>query len=161
MGMTGSYVAVDKETLQELVSSPSVIMEIDFDDYPNLDIDKAWAAIHFVLCGSEAGGEPPLGYVVPLRDENILGGETNDFIGIFSLAPQQVKEASEAIKGLTEKDFRAKYQFEQLMGNDIYPLIEGEDEGEFFDYIYENFKSIQEFYKSTSDSGSGVIFYIA
>ena len=160
MGMIGHYLAIDEKVLQQIQNSPEDLLNINIDEYPSIDIDKSWQGIHFLLCNSEAEGELPLGNVVPMRSENALDVEIEDFIGVFVLSSKQVSEAYEAIKNINEEEVRSMYNFESFMENEIYPIVEDEDTDDFFDYIYENFKSVQEFYKSVSESGDGVIFYI-
>jgi hypothetical protein len=161
MGMTGNYVAVDESVLQQIRSDPAGLRDIDFDGYPGLDIDKAWQAVHFLLCGVSVDGELPLGNVVPMRDENALGIEGEDFYGAFILSPRQTREVHEAIKNTGEEELRLKYNFARFVENAIYPVVEDEDANDFFDYICEHFKAIREFYESAAGNGQGIIFYIS
>ena len=158
MGMIGNYVATDSDMLQQIENGALDLLDIDSEEHPTLDIDKSWQAIHFLLCDDIADGEPPFGYVVPMRDENALDIEM-DF-GAFALTSVETREAYECIKNIGEEELREKYDFQSFIDNEIYPVIDDEDMDDFFDYIYENFKSIQEFYKTASESGKGIVFYI-
>ena len=158
MGMTGNYVAVDNNTLQQIINNELDLLDIDSDEYPTLDIDKSWQAIHFLLCNEIAEGKLPFGYVVPMRNENVLDIEM-DF-GAFILNSEEVLKAYECIKNIKEEELRAKYDFKSFTENKVYPITEDEDMDDFFDYIYENFMSIQEFYKEASGSGKEIVFYI-
>jgi hypothetical protein len=71
MSMQGMYQRVSAEVLNALRSSSDdeieqfVVDAISEDEgtrklQPLLDIDKAWHALHFLLCGSAWEGKPPL-----------------------------------------------------------------------------------------------------
>ncbi|MDR2921105.1 MAG: YfbM family protein [Tannerella sp.] len=158
MGMIGNYIAIESDKLEQVKNNELDILDIDTDEYPSLDIDKSWQAIHFLLCGNIDDGKPPLGNVVPMRDDNWLGAEMD--YGAFSITPKEVLEAYNAIKGMGEDELRQKYNFESLLENEIYPVVEDEDPDDFFDYTYANFKSIQEFYQIASENNYAVIFYV-
>lgn len=158
MGIIGNYIAIDSDIIQKIQQSQTDFFEIDPDKYPTLDIDKSWEAIHFLLCGVKSDGEPPLGNVVPMREENELNIEMD--YGAFALTYQQVRETYLQIKDLGEQDLRAKYDIKTFVEKGIYPTVSDEDEDNFFEYIYENFKLIQDFYKESSENNVGIIFYI-
>ena len=158
MGMIGNYVAVDDKLWQQIQNKEINIYEIESDEYPKLNIDKAWQGIFFVLCDDIYDGEPPFSYVVPFSGEII---ET-DMIGAFYLNPAQVKEAYASIMDMTEEEFRAKFNFEALLEEDeMYPSFSEEEGADLvFQYLYANFKDIQEYYKEVTNKDMGLIFYI-
>lgn len=158
MGMTGNYIVIESDKLEQVKNNELDILDIDTDEYPSLDIDKSWQAIHFLLCDDIDDGEPPLGNVVPMRDDNWLGAEME--YGAFAITPKEVHEAYKAIKDMGENELRQKYNFESLLENEIYPVVEDEDADDFFDYTYANFKCIQEFFQIASENHFAVIFYV-
>ena len=156
--MAGNYVAIDSDTLQEIIDNELDLLEIDPNEYPTLDIDKAWEAIHFLLCGVSFDGNPPLGYVVPMREENALDTEFDN--GAFAITHQQVQEAYNCIKDIGEQELRAKFNIKSFVENEIYPGVVDDDENSFFEYFNEKFKLIQDFYKKALENNSGIVFYV-
>ena len=72
MGMAGNYVAVEDLLLGQIINGDKDIFEIDPAQCQSLNIDKSWQAIQYLLCKDVDGGELPMCYVVPIRDENEL-----------------------------------------------------------------------------------------
>ena len=143
MGMTGNYVLLPEETIQQIAEKKLDFFDITppTEDNMSLDIDKSWQAIHFLLCGDLDDGEPPLGYVVPLIDAQFFDSDF-DF-GSFYLFHSQIKKAFAKIKEIDKESFRRLYDFPLLLEESIYPLTPEESEEEFFQYLYQNFESIK------------------
>ncbi|ULO05913.1 YfbM family protein [Paenibacillus sp. 19GGS1-52] len=153
MGMTGQFIAVSSEVLQAIKSQELSIHSLEV----GLDIDKSWQALHYVLCGSIAEGEPPLGYIIPISSNYI--GHLSD-VEAFALNPGQIREALAAVEQITAAELREQYNFAEMVEQGVYPLTEDDDSEEFFDYIYENFVAIRDFYTLTAAEEQNIIFYI-
>ncbi|MRN53018.1 YfbM family protein [Paenibacillus monticola] len=153
MGMTGQYIAVSSDMLQAIKNQELSIHSLEV----GLDIDKSWQALHYVLCGSIAEGEPPLGYIVPLTTSYI--GHLSD-VEAFALSPEQIRETLAAVEQITAAELREQYNFVEMLENAVYPLTEDDTAEEFFDYIYENFVAIREFYTQTAAEEQNIIFYV-
>jgi hypothetical protein len=157
MGMIGCYIALDNEQISQLAEGGELSEELEHDGADQLDIDKAWQGIHYLLCGSIDDGPPPLGYVVPMMDKQ--GIDYGDF-GAFFLHHEQVAAASQALADLTEQKARQLYAFNEMVEAGVYPIVSNEDEGEFFDYIWTYLTEIRQFYQKVAAAGKGLIFYI-
>lgn len=161
MGMYGYYFAIDDNIVQQIASGDIALKNLKVDDYPGLDIDRSWEAIHYLLCGDISDGEPPLGYVVPLTSDR--GIDFGSF-GAFFLRAGQVTEALQAIAELDEAQLRLRYDFPIMVKDEVYPLEPGavsdEDGDAFFAFILQHFNEIRRFYSETSVAGKGLIFYI-
>lgn len=157
MGMSGHYVAMSDTEIKEMIAGEVAIDRLHSADNFKLDIDKTWEAIHFVLCGEEFNGAPPLGYVVPLRlDQNVNFGDYSAFY-LFS---NEVAEAYESITGWDEKQLRQHYNFAQMVEQQIYPIVEDENVNELFEYILFHFSNIQKYLKEVVNQGKGIIFFV-
>ncbi|MGG3311076.1 DUF1877 family protein [Paenibacillus lautus] len=73
MGMYGYYFAIDDKLVQQIATGEIALENLKIEDYPGLDIDRSWEAIHYLLCGDIVEGEPPLSYVVPMTTEQAHG----------------------------------------------------------------------------------------
>lgn len=161
MGMYGYYFAIDDKLAQQIAAGDIALKNLKLDDYPGLDIDRSWEAIHYLLCGDIADGEPPLGYVVPLTSDK--GIDFGSF-GAFFLRAEQVEEGLQAMSELDEAQLRLRYDFPAMVKDEVYPLepdtVSDEDEDEFFAYMLQHFNEIRRFYSQTVAEGKGLIFYI-
>jgi hypothetical protein len=161
MGMRGYYFAMDDNLVQQIAAGDIALKSLKIDDYPGLDIDRSWEAIHYLLCGDISDGEPPLGYVVPLTSDK--GIDFGSF-GAFSLRAEQVAEALQAISELDEEQLRLRYDFPAMVKDEVYPLdpdtVSDGDEDQLFAYMLQNFIEIRRFYGQTVAKGKGLIFYI-
>ncbi|NQX49642.1 YfbM family protein [Paenibacillus tritici] len=161
MAMRGYYFAMEDTLVEQVAAGNTSLTSLNIDDYPGLDIDRTWEAIHYLLCGDISDGAAPLGYVVPLTSDN--GLEFGSF-GAFYLRAGQVAEALQAISGLDEAQLRQRYDFPAMVKDEVYPLEPGsvtdEDGPAFFAYLLQFFNEIKHFYSRTAAAGKGVIFYI-
>ncbi|SCW84084.1 protein of unknown function [Paenibacillus tianmuensis] len=157
MGMYGYYYAIDDKLVQQIAAGEIALVDLNPSDLPRLDIDRSWEAIHYLLCGDIADGEPPLGYVVPMTsDQGIDFGE----FGAFFLRAEQVAEALQAMTELDEAQLRLRYDFPAMVKDEVYGTVSGEDEDYFFAYMLQHFNEIRRFYSQTAAEGKGLIFYI-
>src|SRR5262245_26397413 len=69
-----------------------------FGPYAELDVDKAWHGIHFLLTGTAWGGELPWGFV--LRGGEALGDDDLGYGPARLLDAAQVREVAAALETL-------------------------------------------------------------
>ena len=159
MGMVGTYIAVENLLLSQIINGDKDILEIDPAQCQTLNVDKSWRAIQYLLCNDVDGGEPPMGYVVPIRDENELDCEF-DF-DAFYITAKQVKESSDYLNSLDDNTLVNMYDFELMEENKIYPLHgKGNEAGIVYEYIYSYLSKIKNFFELTAEKGYAIIFYI-
>ncbi len=116
MGMLASFTAISAEEFKQVQDDPDLMESLLYNDdededddgeggsgHPEMDVDKAWHGIHYLLNQSADGGEGPLVGV-------ILGGEPiGDDMGMGParvLTPAEVKAASQALDALTIEPLR-------------------------------------------------------
>lgn len=159
VGMIGNYVAINEDELNQIRDGKIDLADIDSSNYDELDIDKSWQAIHFLLCEDIEDGELPLGYVVPILLDN---GIKSDYeYGAYYLTNEQVKVAHESMKSLSKTDLLGMYHFESFVEKEIYPIVKNEDEEQFFEYIYRYFLNISKFFEKIITDKNAVVFYIS
>lgn len=158
--MIAYYIPIDKSGLDSLERDDAKLEEylslaLGSED-ACFDIDKAWAAIHCLLCGSPEEGEGPL-------HDAILGGSPlgeEDFgIGPARiLDPSQVAEAAKALEAV---DFSAKageFRSNIIGRAEVYPGYEDEDG---FNYVEYNFGRLKDYFAEKAGEGSYLILCIA
>ena len=81
--------------------------------------------------------------------------------GAFYLKPEDVAEVAQAISGIGESDFRARFDQHSPIENEISPVTEGEDAEEFLIYLYSHFTELAAYFRQAAGLGQGMLFYIA
>nr|WP_296466470.1 YfbM family protein [uncultured Acetatifactor sp.] len=162
MGLIGIYIAIENFLLSQIINGEKSILEIDPTQCQPLDVDKSWQAIHYLLCKDIENGKPPMGYVVPIRDDNELDCEL-DF-GAFYITAQQVKEATNFLNLLDDNVLENMYDFKSMQQNAVYPLHgKGNemDTGGFYEYIYSYLIKLREYFNQTAEKGYAIILYFS
>ncbi|NMS91372.1 YfbM family protein [Clostridioides difficile] len=162
MGMIGCYIRISEENVLKLQQAEDNLQGLvfgDMDEDNTISIDKAWHAIHFTLTGCPFGGE----------DDNIFSKlvmSGNVFMEIDGEPPamlitaDDVKKLSEAMNSLEEQKFREKFNISEMLENNIYPVMDDENEEEFFDYVWANLIELKKFIEEAANERQAVIFYI-
>ncbi len=162
MGMIGYYFRADEQLADQMKKgvSGSILFTEDYKDNI-LDIDKAWHAIHFVLTGEawEAPSGELLASVVlggkPVNDEDMGYGPAR------LLDQELVKELAKALEPWDKAAFREKFHVKDMIENQIYPVMDNENEEEFFEYVSFYFLELKKFFKEAADRNEYIISFIA
>lgn len=161
MGMRGNYIALENSLLSQIINGDKNIFDIEPAQCPCLDVDKSWQAIQYLLCKDIDGGQPPSGYVVPIRDENELDCEF-DF-GAFYITAKQVKDASDYLNSLNDNALMDMYDFKLMKENGIYPLCDNGNANEadiFYEYIHFYILKLKEYFKEAAEKGYAILFFL-
>jgi len=162
MSMIGRYRQLTRQQLAELQVDPSRVPDFLYDQEPpshlQLDIDKTWHAIHFLLNGDRWEGTGPL-YDAVLGGE-VLGKEDLGYGPARFLTADEVKETAAALDEISVSDLLDKLDAQELNDNDIYPRGWT---GEQIDlqYIKDYFLRLVIFFRSCADSDHAMLLYIA
>ncbi|MFR4439729.1 MAG: YfbM family protein [Hungatella sp.] len=162
MGMTGTYLAIENLLLSQIINGEKSILEIDPTQCHPLDVDKSWRAIHYFLCKDSISVQPPIGYVVPIKDDNELDCELE--FGAFYITAQQVKEATNFLNSLDDDILENMYDFKSMQENAIYPLHGNENETDavfLYEYIYSYLTKLREYFNQTAEKGYAIILYFS
>lgn len=134
-----------RSTDGQLVSDMlEAMVEDDFVPGPEhplsqIDVDKAWHAIHFVLTGSSKEVRGPAGIMLggsPLDEEVGYGP-------VRYLDARSVRKAAKVLKSISASEFRSKVSLKRLAAAKIYPEIWDESDSGLVDYVagsYEHFR---------------------
>lgn len=86
---------------------------------PELNLDKAWHGLHYLMTGSDDDAAEPLGYL-------LSGGEevADSPAGPSRLLdPEQVRHFYQAILAITPDELRARFDAKHMMALEIYPNL--------------------------------------
>lgn len=159
MSMIANYMIIEEELIGKIQSGDrsitNVLYESEVDEKDQLDIDKAWQAIHFLLCGNPWEGEGPLANVVLGGTE--INGEDIGYGPARFLTTAEVRETFEALKDITSEDLRPKFDINAMQEYEIYPGFEDEEE---FDYVSGYFEEVKNIFKRAAESGRAMLLYV-
>ena len=165
MSMIGNYYMTDRETVEKIQAGELAVEDLIYGEDDNvdeeclLDIDKTWYAIHFTLTGEiDEADESILTKVVfsanPINDEDVGYGP------VSLIGEEEVKEIDKELKNISQADFRSKFNLKDMIENEIYPVMEGEDESEFFEYVWVHFEALKNFFSKAASQNKCILFYI-
>lgn len=161
MGMTCYYFRTDEDTIQKIREGNMDIIYEEENKDNLLDIDKSWHAIHFTLTGCAYDGEEddPLSYLVfggePVNEEDMGYGPARLF------PKEKTAQLSEALKQWDKTAFRKKFNVADMFEHDIYPVMSGEDDADFFTYVWACFDAVKEFFQKAAEESQSVLTFIA
>jgi len=159
MGL-GVLFAIDKKQEKALLSCESddelvdyiETIEEEWDRNWLCDTDKSWDAIHRCFCGGDLElccGKPPLNSVI--FGGNFLNESSSYYVSLKD--NKLVKQIANEILHITQEDLR------KLYGNITDDYI-GEKNEDDFQYTWDNFEEINEFYKKVALTNRSVIFTV-
>jgi len=150
-------VAVGRES-KPAKRGPRVTLPADWPEAKErdeLDLDKTWEGIHYLLTGAnQLGGDEPLCYLARGGEE--IGEVDVGYGPARALKSNQVKAFTEALAGISEEEFRERFNAEEVAQAGIYPPRLGERGERDLDYLAEYFVQLKPFVAATAESGSGL-----
>jgi hypothetical protein len=122
-----------------------------------VDIEKGWHGLHFLLTGTADEGDEPSCFMVK-------GGEDLDDEGFGrALKPAQVRSFSEFLSGFTPETLATRYDQKRMTELRIYPFDEwpdaDEEEDNPVEWLVMCFDEVQRLVKLAADSGDGLIIH--
>jgi hypothetical protein len=137
---------------------------------PNIDLDKAWEPLHFLLTGTAHEGEEPACYLARGGEELVeqlddeLGDEETGYSSIRVLMPEQMAAFDRHLSSLTLDELRRRFDVTRMVELRIYakrrsPKPPTDDE-RTLDHLIEAFEDLRTFVRETAASGAGAIAYL-
>ena len=137
---------------------------IDFslgdDEVADLDLEKAWHAIHYLLTETAWEGEEPFNFMV---SGGIDVGEDTGYGLSRAFTSEQVKSINTVLQPIDEPFLKGRYNPEKMMTLEIYPEIwdrEAERE-ENLRYYLDTFEELKSFVAQAAERNVGFIVYIS
>jgi len=130
-----------------------------------LDLDEAWAALHFVLTS-----EYPIPRDEALRRgvawdddslENVLMGGSDTAYrtsggAVRYVAPESVERMGEKLSELSPDEFRNWYDADELLENDVPPGT-WDQEGESLEWLVAYYQRLVDFYRNAAANREGLL----
>lgn len=162
MSMTGRCLKLAEAQLAALIDDPQTAMDLAYpenEQLPNdLDLDKSWHLIHFLLNGETCGGEPPLGNVI-LGGTELLG--TDAGYGPFRyLLASEVRDAASALAHISADELWKRFDRQRVGDAEIYPEPWVGDETERM-YVERHYESLRTYFDEVARQGAAMLLYIS
>ena len=164
--MIGNLLRVSQSELEEYLMNSKALEERvypeEYSEDPNLlDLDKAWESIYFLLTGCTSSdfekAKPPLSLILfngTLIDEN----QDMGYGPATYASPTEVKEIATSLPDIVRENLRPKFESLKSQESELYPFNpESED---MFDYIFEYYSKMKEFYQLAAKNDQAVISFI-
>jgi hypothetical protein len=145
----------DPDTVESLLFG-----DLDDDDAdmpePDLDLDKSWHAVHYLLAGSAWGlGDGVAGAAV-LGGEDI--GDDGGYGPARLVTADRVRAVADALDALDDATLRARFDRPAMKAAEIYPDIWDEDVP--VDDFLEHVGELRRFYRTAAGNGQAILLMI-
>ena len=143
-------------------SPPATITETIGKPVEDIDIDKSWNGIHYLLTKTSLAGDPPLNFL-------ILGGVEVGEIDVGygparAITSDQVAEIHVAIGKIDIDELRRRYDPRDMLLQEVYPEIWEDDATEedgSFSYCSEYFVDLKNFIRRAAENRLGIIIHLS
>ncbi|UOG74133.1 YfbM family protein [Hymenobacter tibetensis] len=157
---------VSDKQLREFLNEPDSILDFVDNSVPatqELDLDKAWHGLHFMLTGSDWEGPEPFAYL--LDGGEIIGNEEDHDLGYGparGLASAEVSRFAAALYSLSESEFKSRYNSAAMDELEIYPLEWSKEEKpeEIVEWLVTTFKELKQFVQDAVTKNQALLIYM-
>jgi uncharacterized protein DUF1877 len=179
MGMVMTARSLTHDEMAAALSSPD---ELDRLLHPEegaaareIDVDKAWHGIHWLLTGSTDDRPPatpkrgifrrsaPAPAAVGPESLAVLGGEPvggdNGYGPARLLRPEQVSAVAAALTPLDREALAGRVDLAAMEAAELYPGI-WDEEDVYEEYLAPNYEALRDFYLAAAGDGSAVLLAI-
>jgi hypothetical protein len=164
MGMWGYLHRVPAGRLSELLADPARIEDElyppdDVGRQPEHSVEKTWDAIEFILGRLAESGRVP-------RVNPITGGEVTGTAFHYGdctyRTPAEVERIAGILGGVSKDDFKRGYAPDVMAEQNVYPDIwdRKEDEERNFEYVWQAYEGLTQFYREAAARGEGMLLHL-
>lgn len=125
-----------------------------------LDLEKAWHGLHFLLTGMADGGTEPACFLLDGGEE--LGGDDDD-VHVRLLRPAQVRAFADHLAALTPDELTRRFDPARMTKLRIYPEIwqRSEEEDEPRRFLLDAFGELRDFVGTAAAAGDVLVVCIS
>jgi hypothetical protein len=166
MSMIGNLRRADDTEVARLLAHPDEIRRFlygepdHYEDRADIDLDKALHGIHFVLTGSEWGGEPPVNFLVSGGTE--VGEVDVGYGPARAFTSAEVRHIDEALAPIAPEEFVRRINLSVLANAGIYPDVwDRESEADInIEYLSTNYATLRSYLETLARDGLGMLVYV-
>jgi hypothetical protein len=165
MSMIGNFRALPDLELQALFANPSRVEQLLYESLlgggsngNELDVDKAWHGLHFLLTGSAWEGSFPLNFIAA------GGREVGDDLGYGparGLTSGDVLMIDAALEPLTAAELGQRFDAQRMTELQIYPFGWSDDPDGERDYLLDFYADLRSFVRRTAEQGHALLVYLS
>ncbi len=169
MSMIGIFRRLADSDLSRLLSNPALVhdyLELEepsggFGAFVEIDVDKAWHGIHFLLTNSTWGGEPPWNFIV--SEGSTIGDEDVGYGPVRGFTSTEVRDIANALESLAPEQLSERFDPKAMMKAEIYPEIWDRPpaEDDTRSYVIDYYDSLRDFVAGAAASGEALLVYLA
>ena len=140
-----------------------VVQVTDFtladDEVAQVDLDKAWHALHYLLTGTAWEGEEPFNFIV---SGGVEVGEDIGYGLARALTSQQVQSLNTVLQRIDEPFLKRRYNPQKMMALEIYPEVWDRDpaDEDNLRYCLDAFAELKTFVAQAAERNVGFIVYL-
>ncbi|MBD3308135.1 DUF1877 family protein [candidate division KSB3 bacterium] len=128
------------------------------DPGEELDVDKAWHGIHYLLTGSPWEGTGPEAFI-------LAGGQTIGNIDVGygparAFPSDEVREIARRLNEIDQNRLKAAWDQKTFLEHKIYPDMWEKEPESCFGYLLEHFEALKRFIMQAADTGKALIVYM-
>ena len=182
MGMVGNFRTISDSSIDALRRRPMLLEPLLFDDEEllegarlgffgrrtfarlraepaeEIDIDKSWGMLHFVLTGTETTGPWPQNFM--FSGEEIFDKSKDDGIVAMAHRRARLKEIRDVLAKVTPSLIEERWGADRMKELDIY-LARALEQAEAQDYVHEYAEILLGFVDKAIEQRRGMLLYIA
>jgi hypothetical protein len=162
MGMILLLRRATSKDVARLDGDPEEIVPFVLEDESGqvIDFDKAWHALHFMLCGDMGRTSNPLSAL--LGDDAGLKGTEAHYYGYWAISPDEVRAFDEALSALSDQDIAARYDPDAFAAHNLYGADIFVDEGdEALPYVMQGLPSLRAMTRAAAGANDYIISTIS
>jgi hypothetical protein len=124
-----------------------------------IDLDKAWHIVHFLLTGTADKVPTPAGAL--LNDGNPITREEICLGRPWALSPQEAAQFAAAVAAVGPEEIQQRFDLSAMKSANVY-LTKGISDGNSLrGYALHHLAALREFLGKASDEGQGVILFMS
>lgn len=162
MSMILTLRRADPVTLAKLRANPELVwdfMNPEEEDYAPedmIDFDKAWNALHYILAGTDWGGDSPLAML--LNDHERFGDE-HGYGPAWIVTSDRVKLFDEAFRALSDEALADRFDPVDFVDSDMYAadIFAEEDRDEMVEYLLQGVPALRRLTAKCVNTDSALI----
>jgi hypothetical protein len=171
MSMIGCLRRLGDRDLARLLAEPELILDYldsdgeeangSFGPHADIDVDKAWHGIHFLLTGSAWEGEFPLSFLVrggaEVGDEDVGYGPARGFDSA------QVRAIAKALAPIDGEALGDRFDPAAMTRAEIYPEIWDRDseEDDIVEYLVDSYETLRDFVTAAAEAGEALLVWVS
>jgi hypothetical protein len=129
-----------------------------FEPFADLDLDKAWHGIHYLLTGSATEGTVPLCFLL-VGGQPI--GEDFGYGPPRCFSPAEVGAVAAALSSVSSDALRARYDPKVMQRLDVYPGIWVREGDEGFAFVHNYFEELKQFVAGAAENGEALVLFLS